>query len=161
MSESETNRPSRRDFVHGAGLAAGTLALPLAGEAHAGSDGYYPAPGSNLVQYDFTKGSAALQPDRVVNSACQFCNSACRLKVHLKKGRVIDIRGEADDPVQAGGLCVKAPMMAQLVYNRYRLSRPLKRVGGEKGSPGAKFEPVSWDEALGIIARKLLVVRDC
>ena len=50
--------------------------------------------------------------------------------------------------MQAGGLCVKGPMMAQLVYNRLRLTQPLKRVGGEKGSPDSKFEPISWDEAL-------------
>jgi anaerobic selenocysteine-containing dehydrogenase len=109
---------------------------------------------------DFTEHSAALQPDRVVASACQFCNSNCRLHVHLKAGRVIDVRGEPADPVQAGELCVKAAMMPQLVYNRHRLTRPLKRVGGAKGSPDSKFEPVSWDEALTIIARKFLELRD-
>ena len=75
-------------------------------------------------------------------------------------GRVIDVRGEADDPVQAGNLCVKGPMMAQLVYNRFRLTRPLKRVGGDKGSPDTKFTPISWDEALTTIARKFLELRD-
>jgi anaerobic selenocysteine-containing dehydrogenase len=152
---------TRRDFVQGAAIGAGAaFALPLAGEVVAGSAGYYPSPGSNLVQYDFTAGSAALEPDNVVDSACQFCNSACRLKVHLKKGRIIDVRGETADPVQAGGLCVKAPMMMQLVYNRFRLTRPLKRVGGAKGSPDSKFIAISWDEALEIIAKKLLALRD-
>ena len=55
--------------------------------------------------------------------------------------------GEDEDPVQAGGLCVKAEMMTQLVYNRFRLTTPLKR-GGRKGSTDSKFEPFSWDEAL-------------
>jgi len=50
---------------------------------------------------DFSLKSAALEADKVVDSACQFCNSLCRLKVHLKAGRVIDIRGEDKDPVQA------------------------------------------------------------
>jgi anaerobic selenocysteine-containing dehydrogenase len=160
MSPNDPLQVSRRDFVQGAALGAGAaFALPLAGEV-SGSDGYYPAPGSNLAQYDFTAGSAALEPDKVVDSACQFCNSACRLKVHLKKGRVLDVRGEPADPVQAGGLCVKGPMMAQLVYNRFRLTRPLKRVGGAKGSAASKFVPVSWDEALGLIAKKFLALRD-
>src|SRR5262249_39203034 len=99
-------------------------------------------------------------PDKIVDSACQFCNSACRLKVHLKAGRVIDVRGDTADPVQAGGLCVKGPMMAQLVYNRFRLTRPLKRVKGARGSPDSQFEPISWDDALGLIAKKLLALRD-
>ncbi|MFM8274746.1 MAG: molybdopterin-dependent oxidoreductase, partial [Gemmata sp.] len=108
---------------------------------------------------DFTRGSAALEPDKVVTSACQFCNSLCGLKVHLKAGRVIDVTGLTDDPVQAGGLCVKGPMMAQLVYNRHRIKTPLKRVG-KKGDPNSKFEPISWDAALGLVAKKFLELRD-
>src|SRR5262245_43419208 len=111
MSQPDDLALSRRGFFKGVALGAGGLAtgLPLADEARAGAEGYFPAPGSTLLQYDFTKDSAALQPDQVIDSACQFCNSLCRLKVHLKAGRVIGIRGEPDDPVQAGGLCVKGP----------------------------------------------------
>src|SRR6516162_6533113 len=162
MSSADKDHLSRRGFmkgtVTGAALLGGTA--QWAEEVRAGADGYYPAPGSSLLQYDFTRQSGALQPDQVVASACQFCNSLCRLKVHLKDGRVIDIQGEPDDPVQAGGLCVKGPMMAQLVYNRFRLQKPMKRVGGEKGSPDSKFEAISWDDALGMIAEKFLALRD-
>ncbi len=112
------------------------------------------------IEADFVEQSAALQADQVIASACQFCNSLCRLKVHMKAGRVIDIRGETDDPVQAGALCVKAELMTQLVYNRHRLKRPLKRVGGAKGDPESRFEAISWDEALQTIARKFLTLRD-
>lgn len=59
------------------------------------------------VEFDFTRQSAALQPDKIVDSACQFCNSLCRLKVHMKSGRIIDILGEPDDPVQAGNFLYK------------------------------------------------------
>jgi anaerobic selenocysteine-containing dehydrogenase len=51
-------------------------------------------------------------------------------------------------------------MMAQLVYNRHRLTHPLKRVGGEKGSSESKFEKVTWEQALGTIAKKFLALRD-
>jgi anaerobic selenocysteine-containing dehydrogenase len=153
---------SRRELLRGSVVGvAGAYGVAL-GEAAAGTGGNYPkdAPPPGLGEFDFTSASAALGADKVVDSACQFCNSNCRLKVHLKAGRVIDITGEEADPVQAGGLCVKGPMMAQLVYNRHRLTRPLKRVGGAKGSADSKFEPVSWDEALGTIARKFLALRD-
>jgi formate dehydrogenase (coenzyme F420) alpha subunit len=72
------------------------------------------------------------------------------LKVHVKDGRIIDVVGEPDDPVQAGGLCVKGPMMTQLVYNRFRLTHPLKRISGEKGASDSLFEQISWDEALSL-----------
>lgn len=162
MADSDSVTPSRRDFLKhsawGASLA-GALSLPGA-DAEASADGRYPAAGASLPGYDFTQASGALQPDSVVASACQFCNSLCRLNVHLKGGRIIDVVGEERDPVQAGGLCVKGPMMTQLVYNRLRLKQPLKRVAGAKGSLASRFEPISWDEALELIAAKLLALRD-
>jgi len=154
---------SRRGFLKGAaiGTAAFSGANLLEGKkVDATTDGQYPATTTPPAEYDFTNQSSALQPDEVVNSACQFCNSLCRLQVHLKDGRIIDILGEPDDPVQAGGLCVKGPMMTQLVYNRFRLKSPLKRVSGEKGSPDSVFEPISWEEALTAIATKFLALRD-
>jgi anaerobic selenocysteine-containing dehydrogenase len=150
---------SRRGFVKRAVLGAGALS-GAAGQGVAGSDGHYPSSHGQPAKYDFTKSASALQPDQVIDSACQFCNSLCRLKVHIKDGRVIDVLGEPDDPVQAGGLCVKAELMTQLVYNRFRLKRPLKRVAGAKGSPDSKFEPITWDEALTTIATKFLALRD-
>jgi anaerobic selenocysteine-containing dehydrogenase len=95
-----------------------------------------------------------------VDSACQFCNSLCRLKVHLKAGRIIDVQGEPDDPVQAGELCVKAALMTQLVYNRFRLKHPLRRFAGAKGAADSKFEAISWEEALHTIAQRFLALRD-
>jgi anaerobic selenocysteine-containing dehydrogenase len=154
--------PSRRGLLKGAvaGVAGlGSFTLPQV-EVTAGSDGHYPSSDAKPAEFDFTKQSAAFQPDQIVDSACQFCNSLCRLKVHLKAGRIIDVRGETDDPVQAGGLCVKAEMMTQLVYNRFRLKKPLKRTGGDKGSPESKFAEVTWAEALELVAKKFLELRD-
>jgi anaerobic selenocysteine-containing dehydrogenase len=150
----DSDHPSRRAFFQTTALGAGALSLPLLSDARAAAP---PVPSSSAP--DFTLKSPALEPDQVVSSACQFCNSLCGLRVHLKAGRVIDIRGEDRDPVQMGELCVKGPMMAQLVYNRHRLKTPLKRTG-KKGDPNSKFEPVSWDEALATIAKKFLALRD-
>lgn len=109
---------------------------------------------------DYTTFSAALQPDEVKASACQFCNALCRLNVQMKQGRIIGVTGEQDDPVQRGELCVKAEMMTQLVYNPRRLTQPLKRISGAKGDPGSQFAAISWEEALTIIAKKFLALRD-
>ncbi len=156
---------SRRDFLKGVALSAAVVTstdlLKKQDRVEAvASEGFYPASQTPGVEFDFTQQSGALQPDRIVDSACQFCNSLCRLKVHVKDGRIIDVVGEPDDPVQAGGFCVKGPMMTQLVYNRFRLTHPLKRVGGEKGASDSQFAPISWDEALETIAKKFLALRD-
>jgi anaerobic selenocysteine-containing dehydrogenase len=157
MQPDDVDRPDRRDLLKGGVLGAGwaALSLPLLQPSAAAA-----AALESAGAPDFTHASAALQPDRIVTSACQFCNSLCGLKVHLKAGRVIDIRGEDRDPVQAGELCVKAHLMPQLVYNRFRLTQPLKRIGGAKGSPDSKFAPITWKEALQTIARELLALRD-
>ncbi len=144
----------RRQFLQALAVAGGATTLASDGAAQEAGIPTHP------TSFDFTHHSAALKSDRVVMSACQFCNANCRLHVHLKHGRVIDIVGETKDPVQAGGLCVKAPMLSQLVYNLRRLTTPLKRVAGVKGDPESNFEPISWDEAYTIIATKFLQLRD-
>jgi anaerobic selenocysteine-containing dehydrogenase len=50
-------------------------------------------------------------------------------------------------------------MMVELAYNRHRLTTPLKRVSGAKGSPDSQLAPISWDEALTTIAQKFLALR--
>src|SRR5271170_3802935 len=139
MPIKDISQPNRRDLLKsvslGAGLATGLPLLVPPTSFAADPQPQQPVSGDAP---DFTKSSAALEPDRVVASACQFCNSLCRLQVHLKAGRVIEIKGEDKDPVQAGELCVKAALMTQLVYNRFRLTTPLKRTG-VKGAPDSKF----------------------
>ncbi|MEH2040171.1 molybdopterin-containing oxidoreductase family protein [Nostoc sp.] len=163
MTSKGRKKTSRRGFLQGVAIstaavsAAELLKKEVADAANPGQDQAIPL---QSTEFDFIQKSAALEPDKIVNSACQFCNSLCRLKVHLKDGRIIDVLGEANDPVQAGGFCIKGPMMTQLVYNRFRLKSPMKRVGGNKGDSNSKFEPISWDEALSIIASKFLALRD-
>src|SRR5262245_33576406 len=139
MSKSDQKRFSRRGFCKTAVampvILPGINSLDQQQQGQQQQDmteGRSSAPNQSGAESDFTRQSAALQPDKVVDSACQFCNSLCRLKVQMKSGRIINILGETADPVQAGGLCVKGPMMMQLVYNRYRLTQPMKRVAGEK-----------------------------
>lgn len=161
-ADGDDNRLSRRGLLRGA--VTGAAVAGVAGAGGCATEAGKPGPSAEMSvprDFDFTAASGALQPDRVVDGACQFCNSACRLKVHVKAGRVVDVRGEPDDPVQAGGLCVKGEtLMAQIAHNHRRLRTPLKRVAGAKGDPDSKFEPVSWDEALAIVASKFLELRD-
>ncbi|WP_392676675.1 molybdopterin-dependent oxidoreductase [Streptomyces sp. LN785] len=101
-----------------------------------------------------------MQPDRTVTSACQFCNSNCAISVGMRADRIISIQGGSGDPVQQGNICVKAPMMAELIYNSLRLTKPLIRTGGRKGSTDSTFREATWDEALDVIAQRLLKLRD-
>ncbi|EWM19015.1 molybdopterin-dependent oxidoreductase [Kutzneria sp. 744] len=152
---------SRRGFVQGAGLTSAAMLVGQPGVAQADSlpaaDSATAPPGGEL---NFTADSAALQPDTTIATACQFCNANCRLHVGLRAERIISVQGEQQDPVQRGNICVKAPMMAELVYNPLRLRTPLIRTGGAKGSTDSTFEPATWDQALDVIAKRMLQLRD-
>lgn len=87
-------------------------------------------------------------------SACQFCNSNCRMHVGLTAGRVVEVRGEQADPVQAGQLCVKASMMGELLVKDDRITTPLERVSGDKGDSNSRFQPITWDQAYAKIAKR-------
>ncbi len=66
----------------------------------------------------------------------------------------------ADIHPAEGKVCVKAFGLVQKTYNPHRILTPMKRTNPKKGKgedPG--FVPVSWDEALDLIAAKLMEVR--
>ena len=136
MSKSDQKRFSRRGFCKTA--VAMPVLLPginsLDEQPQGMTEGRPSAPNQSGAESDLT--DSPPHSSRTKSSIAPVSSAIhCRFKVHLKSGRIIDIVGEADDPVQAGGLCVKGPMMTQLVYNRHRLSRPLKRVAEKKARP--------------------------
>jgi anaerobic selenocysteine-containing dehydrogenase len=93
--------------------------------------------------------------DEVVLTTCpRDCYDACGIAVVKRDGAIRHVRGDPDHPVSRGQLCHKC----SIGYNgafldpQARLTQPLRRCG-PKGE--ARFEPVSWDEALEEIAERL------
>lgn len=64
-------------------------------------------------------------------------------------GRAVRVQGDPTHPVTRGYLCNKVNHYLDLVYNDNRVLYPHKRVGPR--GPGAKFERISWDEALDMV----------
>ena len=97
----------------------------------------------------------ALSPVIRRSSVCPHdCPSACALDVEVVDGsRVGRLHGAQDQTYTAGVICAKVARYAERLYHKDRLLRPLKRVG-PKGS--GRFAPISWDEALDIVAEKFL-----
>ena len=66
----------------------------------------------------------------------------------------------ADVHPGGGKVCVKAYGLVQKTYNPHRVLTPMRRTNPKKGrdeDPG--FVPISWDEALDLVAAKLNEVR--
>ncbi|MCA9698167.1 MAG: molybdopterin-dependent oxidoreductase, partial [Myxococcales bacterium] len=93
---------------------------------------------------------------RVVTGACPHdCPDTCawQVAVDREQGRAVDIWGHPDHPFTAGKLCGKVDNYLLRSYHAGRLTQPLRRIG-PKG-PGARFEPISWEQAIAKIAGRL------
>ena len=93
--------------------------------------------------------------DRLVRTTCpRDCYDACGVLVSVRGGEIRHVRGDPAHHVSRGRLCRKCSIAYNGVLrdSEARLTRPLRRTG-PKGS--GRFEPVSWDEALGEIAARL------
>ena len=90
-------------------------------------------------------------------TACPHdCPSTCALEVELLDNRSIGrVRGSRDNAYTCGVICAKVARYAERVHHPDRLTRPLRRIGA-RGE--GRFEPVSWDTALDIVAENLLAV---
>jgi ferredoxin-nitrate reductase len=84
-------------------------------------------------------------PDRWVKSACVLCSTGCALEIGVKGGRMVGVRGTPHDRVNHGRLGPKGLHGWMANQSADRLTRPLLRKGGA-------LEPVSWAEAMAVIA---------
>ncbi len=101
-----------------------------------------------------TKTGKTANGEQMITTFCSLCGPgmSCGLNCYVKDGRLLRVEGMKESPVNRGKLCAKAHASVQWLYSPQRLKYPLKRVGA-KGE--GKFQKISWDEAIGIIADKL------
>lgn len=95
--------------------------------------------------------------EKVINTICMdHCTNACLLKVHVKDEKVIRIETDDGGPGPQFRACAKGRAYRQLLYHPDRVTYPLRRTGA-RGE--GKFERISWDEALEIVATELKRVK--
>src|SRR3989304_2841521 len=85
-------------------------------------------------------------------STCRQCAAGCGILVRVLNGRARKIEGNPLHPLNRGKLCARGQAGLQVLYNPDRLRNAVRQTGG-RGS--RVFEPVAWDEALGILAEKI------
>ncbi|WP_019593327.1 molybdopterin-dependent oxidoreductase [Thioalkalivibrio sp. ALM2T] len=100
--------------------------------------------------------------ETVVNkSICHQCPARCGIDVYTTNGRVHAIYGSQNNPIANGRLCPKGHLGTYILHDPDRFKGPMRRTNPNKGrdeDPG--FEPISWDEALDIVADRLNNLRD-
>src|SRR3954454_19998197 len=86
------------------------------------------------------------EPERWVQSCCVLCSNGCALDVGVRDGRIVGVRGRADDRVNRGRLGPKGLHGWVANHDEGRLTRPLIRRGG-------RLVEASWDEAMELVVR--------
>lgn len=88
----------------------------------------------------------------VVKAACPHdCPDTCAMLVTVEDGRALKVAGDPDHPFTRGFLCTKVANYEQRTHSPDRIQTCLRRVGA-KGA--GRFEPISWDEALQLVATR-------
>ncbi len=94
-----------------------------------------------------------MSTQKEIKSLCGLCPWACGIIVSLEDEKIVKIIGDPDHPWNHGKLCPKAAGIMDYVYSPLRVKYPMKKVNG-------KFERISWDEALDIMAMHLNKIKD-
>ncbi len=61
---------------------------------------------------------------------CPFCGVRCGQIVSVKNGKVINVEGDPDHPINEGALCSKGSALYQIANNERRLRKVRYRAAG-------------------------------
>ncbi len=92
---------------------------------------------------------------KVVHSVCPYCAVGCGLNVYVKDGKVLDIEGNPDSPINHGTLCPKGAATFQYTVNPSRLTQVLHRAPFSD-----HWEVKSLEWAMEQIAQRIKQTRD-
>lgn len=93
-------------------------------------------------------------------STCQGCTAWCPVEFYVQDNRVTKVRGNQLSKANNGYCCPRGHLMIQQTYDPDRIKVPMKRTNPQKGRGiDPKFVPISWDEALDLIADQMVALR--
>lgn len=124
-------KASRREFLRGMAMTAAMAAASgtgLAGRALAAGD-------------DTT-------PEKWVKGVCRYCGTGCGVLIGVRNGKAVAIKGDPNNH-NAGLLCLKGSLLIPVLNSAERITSPMVR-----RSKGGPLEPVSWDEAMSLMASR-------
>ena len=135
---------TRRGFL---GLASTGILAPVLGS--------FLTPG----QARAARGEFKIARTTETTTICPYCGVGCGLVVHSRKdghaGKVVNIEGDPDHPVNLGSVCSKGAALYQVAVNERRLTKVLYR------GPGSdRWEEKEWDWAIKRIAENMKKTRD-
>ena len=90
-----------------------------------------------------------------LTTICPYCAVGCGQIVATENGKVVNIEGDPDHPINRGSLCSKGSAAYQIANNERRLNKIWYRAPHSQD-----WEEKSWEWAIPYIARKIKDTRD-
>ena len=128
------------------------------------------------VMYEFTAQSPALAVEtaqgwklidvKETSTICCYCSGGCGTIVSVRDGKLVNIEGDPDHPINRGGLCSKGSSQfgvnsvyddknGERIINPNRLTKPMVRRAGK-----SEWEELSWDQTIDEISKRIKKTRD-
>ncbi len=105
-----------------------------------------------------------ITPDQTIRSTCPYCGVGCQIVLNVKDDRIFRVDAPFDAAPNYGRLCVKGRFGSDFVHHPGRLTAPLIR--RQPQAPGRRtpagpddWREATWDEALELVAQRLLELR--
>jgi formate dehydrogenase major subunit len=139
---------TRREFLVGSGTFIGGLTLSSLGIDL----------GPIIAYADEMKKIDKVKSARQSTSICCYCAVGCGLicSTDTKTGKIINIEGDPEHPINEGTLCAKgAGIFQTTAANEHRLTKVLYRAPYSD-----KWEVKTWDWAITRIAKNIKKARD-
>lgn len=99
-------------------------------------------------------GEPVVEVQKLVSTTCPYCGVGCGIKIQVSRDdEIVAVEDDPENLSSAGMLCVKGRFGTSFVHHPDRLTTPLIREAG-------RFREATWDEALDLIADRLVNYRD-
>jgi formate dehydrogenase major subunit len=98
---------------------------------------------------------AKTKDSQVTTSICPFCGVGCGLIAQTKGGKLVNVEGDPDHPINEGSLCSKGQAVFEVVTSPRRLKKVHYRA---PGSDHWEEKPLDW--AIQTLAQRIKATRD-
>lgn len=98
---------------------------------------------------------AKIKDAGITHSICPFCGVGCGLVAHTKGGKLVNVEGDPDHPINQGSLCSKGQAVMEVVTSPRRLKKVRYRAPHSD-----KWEEKDLDWAINILAQRVKATRD-
>jgi len=92
---------------------------------------------------------------QTTTSICPFCGVGCGLIAHTKNGKLVNVEGDPDHPINQGTLCSKGQAVLEIVTSPRRLQKVRYRAPGSD-----HWEEKDLDWAMKTLAQRVKATRD-